>query len=356
FYGIFGDFDVKIRIDKKFILGGTGYLQNANQIGYGDEDAGTKVSRPAGNTLTWHFIAPNVHDFMWAADPDYKHLAKKIRPDLTLHLLYKTARATDEKWREVLTKAEEALPFIEKTFGRYTYKQYSFIDGGDGGMEYPMATLLAGPGAWLHEWMHNWYHGVIGTNETQHPWMDEGFTSYATSRVRAFLEGEPASQQGSYNSYFNLVKSGKEEPLTTHADHYDLNAAYSPAAYSKGAVFLEQLGYIIGDKARDQVLLDYFNQWKYKHPTPNDFIRVAEKRTGILLNWYNQYWVNSTKTIDYGIDSLWEENGKTRIRLKRNGLMPMPVDLQLSFKDGTKEMHYVPLGLMFGEKENEHAD
>src|SRR5690606_28705 len=67
FYGIFGDFDVKIRIDKKFILGGTGYLQNANQIGYGYEDAGTKVSRPAGNTLTWHFIAPNVHDFMWAA-------------------------------------------------------------------------------------------------------------------------------------------------------------------------------------------------------------------------------------------------------------------------------------------------
>src|SRR5690606_17079386 len=69
-----------------------------------------------------------------------------------------------------------------------------------------------------------------------------------------------------------------------------------------------------------------------------------------------QYWVNSTKTIDYGIDSLWEENGKTMIRLKRTGLMPMPVDLQLSFKDGTKEMHYVPLGLMFGEKENEHAD
>ena len=354
FYGIYGDFDVKITIDKRYILGGTGYLQNASQIGYGYEDAGTKVSRPAGNTLTWHFVAPNVHDFMWAADPDYKHISKKIRPDLTLHLLYKTASASEEQWKEVLTKAEKAFPFIEKTFGKYTYKQYSFIDGGDGGMEYPMATLLAGPGAWLHEWMHNWYHGVIGTNETLYPWMDEGFTNYATARVRAYLDGETASQQGSYNSYFSLVKSGKEEPLTTHADHYDLNAAYSPAAYSKGAVFLEQLGYIIGDKTRDQVLLDYYNQWKYKHPTPNDFIRVAEKRSGIILNWYKQYWVNSTKTIDYGIDSLWEENGKTRIRLKRNGLMPMPVDLQLSFKDGTKEIHYVPLGLMFGEKKNEN--
>lgn len=353
FYGIFGDFDVKITIDKKYILGGTGYLQNANKIGYGYEDAGVKVTRPAGSNLTWHFIAPNVHDFMWAADPGYKHISKKVRPDLTLHVLYKTASATDEQWKDVLTKAEKALPFIEKTFGPYTYKQYSFIDGGDGGMEYPMATLLAGPGAWLHEWMHNWYHGLMGTNESLYAWMDEGFTSYATSRVSAFLEGKPASQQGSYRSYFSLVRSGKEEPLTTHADHYDLNAAYSPAAYSKGAVFLEQLGYIIGDKALNQVLHDYYNQWKYKHPTATDFIRVAEKRSGIILNWYKQYWVNSTKTIDYGIDSLWEQNGKTMIRLKRVGLMPMPVDLQLSYKDGTKELHYVPLGLMFGEKSPE---
>ena len=256
FYGIFGDFDVKITIDKKYILGGTGYLQNANKIGYGYEDAGVKVTRPADSNLTWHFIAPNVHDFMWAADPGYKHISKKVRPDLTLHVLYKTASATDEQWKDVLTKAEKALPFIEKTFGPYTYKQYSFIDGGDGGMEYPMATLLAGPGAWLHEWMHNWYHGLMGTNESLYAWMDEGFTSYATSRVSAFLEGKPASQQGSYRGYFSLVRSGKEEPLTTHADHYDLNAAYSPAAYSKGAVFLEQLGYIIGDKALNQVLID----------------------------------------------------------------------------------------------------
>ena len=176
FYGVWGDFDVSISIDKSYVLGGTGYLQNPNQIGYGYEEPGASVNRPAGSKLTWHFIAPNVHDFMWAADPNYNHISKKVRNDLTIHVLYKTADGTDAQWKGVLAAAERALPYVEKTFGRYVYNQYSFIDGGDGGMEYPMATLLAGPGAWLHEWLHSWYYGMLGNNESLYPWMDEGFT------------------------------------------------------------------------------------------------------------------------------------------------------------------------------------
>ena len=351
FYGVWGDFDVNISIDKNYILGGTGYLQNANQIGCGYEVAGTKVVRPAGNKLTWKFTAPNVHDFMWAADPEFKHLTRKARQDLTFHLLYKSSAANAATWEKILDDAERALPFIEKTFGPYTYKQYSFIHGGDGGMEYPMSTLLASPGAWLHEWMHNWYQGIMATNESLYAWMDEGFTSYADSRVSSFLKNEQGfAQAGSYRSYFSLVKSNKEEPLTTHADHFNTNGAYSAAAYSKGAVFIEQLGYITGAAKRDKILLEYYKQWRFKHPNVTDFIRIAEKVSDMKLDWYKEYWVNSTKTIDYAFDSLWEEGGKTRIRLKRVGLMPMPVDLQLTFKDGSVETHYVPLDLMYGEK------
>jgi hypothetical protein len=153
-----------------------------------------------------------------------------------------------------------------------------------------------------------------------------------------------------YKGYFMLVSSGREEPMSTHADHFESNFAYSIAAYSKGEIFLEQLGYIVGAKTRDQILLDYYNAWRFKHPNVNDFIRVAEKRSGLQLDWYREYWVNTTKTIDYGIDSVFEQDGATRIRLKRTGKMPMPVDVLLSFKDGTKEMHYVPMYLMFGEK------
>lgn len=351
FYGVWGDYEVNITIDKNYILGGTGYLQNANQIGYGYENPGVKVKRPAGDKLTWKFFAPNVHDFMWAADPDYKHVSRKIRDSLTIHVLYKNTNVPAKDWEELLTMAEQALPYIEKTFGVYPYKQFSFIHGGDGGMEYPMATLCIGPGAALHEWLHSWYYGLLGTNEGLYPWMDEGFTQYAEDRVSAWLSNSKGfAQAGNYAAYYALVKSGKEEPMSTHADHYNTNYAYSIASYSKGAVFVEQLGYITGAETRDRILLEYYKQWRFKHPNVNDFIRIAEKVSDMKLDWYKQYWIYSTKTIDYSIDSLWEEGGKTKVRLSRIGMMPMPIDLQLTFKDGSKELHYVPMNLMYGEK------
>lgn len=356
FYGVWGDYEVNISIDKNYILGGTGYLQNANQIGYGYEGTGVKVIRPAGDKLTWRFVAPNVHDFMWAADPEYIHKSRKVNDSVTFHLLYKPTNAKAEQWEKILDDAEKALPFIEKTFGVYPYKQYSFIHGGDGGMEYPMATLLVGPGAWLHEWMHNWYHGLLGNNESLYGWMDEGFTSYAEDRVTAFLENNTGfAYDGAYRGYVALAKSGKEEPLTTHADHYNLNAAYGPAVYSKGEVFMEQLGYIVGAQVRDKILLEYYKQWRFKHPNANDFLRIAEKISDMKLDWYKEYWINTTRTIDYSIDSLWEEGGKTKVRIRKKDLMPMPIDMLLTFKDGTKEMHYIPMSLMYGEKPIEVA-
>ncbi|MHA4843495.1 M1 family metallopeptidase [Flavitalea antarctica] len=402
FYGVWGDYDVKINIDKTYILGGTGYLQNPAQIGYGYESPGTKVVRPAGNKMTWHFVAPNVHDFMWAADPEYRHLSKNVPNGPTLHVFYnrdenflkeqfeklsaarknelgndfnKYLESVDKQWQDVLDAANTALPFIEKNFGEYPYKQYSFMHGGDGGMEYPMATLVSGPGIGLafHEWMHSWYQMILASNESLYAWMDEGFADFATNRVQAFYRENvlmkraannpaylktldstskllPKYDRASYLSYMNLAKSGIEEPLTTHADHFNLNAAYGAAAYSKGCVFIAQLGYITGDAVRDKILLEYYRLWRFKHPNANDFIRVAENVSGLKLDWYKEYFVNSTKTIDYGIDSLWEEGGKSKIRLKMIGKMPMPIDLVINYKDGTQELAYIPTYLAFGEK------
>jgi len=356
FYGVWGDFEVNISIDRNYILGGTGYLQNPLEIGYGYEPEKAVVKRPSTPKLTWKFKAPNVHDFMWAADPEYIHKTRKVNDSVTLHLLYKVSNTPAAQWEKVGDDAARAFPMIEKTFGVYPYRQYSFIHGGDGGMEYPMATLLVGPGAWLHEWMHNWYHGLLGTNESLYAWMDEGFTSYAEDRISAFLDSSTGfAYEGSYRGYFSLVKSGREEPLTTHADHFNTNSAYSAAAYTKGAVFLEQLGYVMGAAARDQLLLDYYSQWRFKHPNASDFIRLAEKRSGMKLDWYKEYWVNSTKTIDYAIDSLYEVDGKTQIRLRRVGLTPMPIDLHIRFADSTAETHYIPLDLMYGEKPAEDS-
>ena len=246
-------------------------------------------------------------------------------------------------------------------------------------MEYPMATLLAGPslGGAFHEWMHSWYQGMLGTNESMYAWMDEGFTQYAEHRVTAFYNEEmmrlhpdekhwedlvtegrtrlPADHSAGYNQYFALVKSGLEEPLTTHADHFNTNFAYGVAAYSKGEMFIEQLGYIVGDSVRDRIMHEYYREWRFKHPNASDFMRIAEKVSGMKLDWYKEYWIGTTKTIDYGIDSLWEEGGKTKVRLRMLGYMPMPVDVMLQYKDGSKELAYIPQYFMFGEKPVEDA-
>ena len=191
FYGVWGDFDVSISIDKNYKLGGTGVLVNANEIGWGYDKPGTELKATAGSKRSWHFVGENVHDFVWAADPDYKHLVYKVQGGPTLHAIYhfkENDGKNDSAWNTVLTAAATALPFIEKNFGKYPYPQYSFIQGGDGGMEYPMATLIFSPslGTVFHEWMHSWYQMMLGTNESMYAWMDEGFASYAEDLVSKF--------------------------------------------------------------------------------------------------------------------------------------------------------------------------
>ena len=358
FYGVWGDYKVKINIDKTYMIAATGTLQNPNQIGFGYEESGAKVTRPAGNTLTWNFTAQNVHDFVWAADPQYTMIKRQIKNGPLVYVVYKKDSLDDAAWQKLADTVALAYPVMSKSFGPYPYKNYSFIQAGDGGMEYPMATLVksAGIGTAIHEWMHSWYQGVLATNESLYPWMDEGFTTFASEKVLAELRQKKTFEyDGSYNSYYKLVRSGFAEPLTTHSDHYSTNYGYSQNAYSKGAVFMAQLGYITGDQVRDNILHEYYRQWRYKHPNADDFIRVAEKVSGMELDWYKEYWVNSTKTIDYAIDSLWQEAGKTKIRIKRVGEMPMPIDIRLTFKDSTTELHYIPLNLMYGQKPVEDA-
>jgi hypothetical protein len=340
-------------LDRNFVVGGTGYLQNAAQVGYGYEEKGTAVQRSGSNKLAWKFLAPNVHDFAWAADPDFVHLSKKIRPDLTLHVLYDKTDKRVAEWEQVIPKMERVIPVAEKKFGAYPYKQYSWVHGGDGGTEYPMASMVSGGGdeVIVHEFLHSWYQGMLATNELLFPWMDEGFTTFAEHEIYARFSGAATfAHADSYAAYYALAKSGLEEPLMVHADHMNSIFGYQLQSYFKGAVFLAQLGYVVGDVVRDKILLEYYRQWRFKHPTANDFIRVAEKESGLNLAWYKQYWVNTTRTIDYSIDSLWEAGGSTNIRLRKIGSVPMPMDLKLTFKDGGSEWHYVPAYQMFGEK------
>jgi hypothetical protein len=359
FYGIFGDFDVKITIDKNYTLGGTGYLQNANEIGHGYEEEGVPVPLNKSNTLTWHFFAPNVHDFMWAADPNYTHEKIQMDNGPMVHFLYVKSDKTEENWKKLKGYTVDAIQFMSDNFGKYPYEQFSVVQGGDGGMEYPMATLITGHrnlrslvGVTVHELIHMWYYGVLGFNESSEPWLDEGFTTWATNVVMdAVFEKDPDFiQEGNYRSYFRLVDSGFEEPLTTHGDHYNRNSAYGAGTYTKGAVFVEQLAYIMGKENFDRAMLRLWNDWQFKQPNGNDVIRIMEKTSGLELDWYLDYFIASTKTIDYGIKNVEAEGEKTKITLERVGQMPMPLDVVVTYQDGSQEMVYLPLVIMRGEK------
>ncbi|MES2004709.1 MAG: M1 family metallopeptidase [Bacteroidota bacterium] len=356
FYGVWGDFDVNITIDKNYMVTAGGDLQNPNEVGFGYQAVGTTV-KSSGNTNVWKWQAYNVHDFVWAADPGYKMITRTVKDGPLIRVVYKAVDSLEARWQKMADTCALVYPIIARTFGAYPYKTYTFIQGGDGGMEYPMATLIksASTGTAIHEWMHSWYQMMMGTNESLYPWMDEGFTDYASTRAMATLRGTKGFwYNGSYRGYFNLAKSGLEEPASTHSDHYNTNYAYSSAAYSKGSVFMSQLGYIVSDSVRDKILLAYYNQWRFKHPNPNDFIRVAEKLSGMELDWYKEYWINSTKTIDYAVGDINSKDGKAVITIKRVGKMPMPVDVLVTYKDGSQELHYIPLSLMFGEKPTEN--
>jgi hypothetical protein len=361
FHGIWGNYDVKITIDSSYVVAATGYLQNPGEIGHGYQDVGQRVKRPRGDKITYHFTADKVHDFMWAADPDYAHTTAQVPDGPKLHFFYQTDTLT-ENWEQLPEFTVKAFQYMNENFGEYPYDKYSVVQGGDGGMEYPMATLITGHrslrslvGVTVHELIHSWFQMLLGTNESLYPWMDEGFTSYASNRTMAHLFGGNSLrvQARSYGGYFALVESGQEEPLTTHSDHYSTNRAYGLASYSKGAVYLEQLSYIIGTNAFDRGMKRYFETWKFKHPNPTNFKRIMEKESGLELDWYHQYFVNSTRTIDYGIKSVEDKGESTHVTLERVDKMPMPLDVLVTYTNGEQELFYIPLRIMRGEKEND---
>lgn len=365
FYSPWGDYQVKITIDKDYILGGTGVLKNSKEIGYSYHEVNPSLDTV--KNLTWVFEAKNVHDFVWAADRDYKHVTRQVEDGPLLHFLYQKSEDST-MWSNAIDLTLKAFPFIQDNYGRYPYPQFSVIQAGDGGMEYPMATLITGGrsesalvSVIIHELMHQWYYGIIANNESTASWMDEGFAEFSETYTKAFVYDSKNRDEAffnplaaSYNSYNKWTKTGLEEPMSTHADHFTTNSAYVIAAYTKGKITLQQLMYIIGRDHVNKGLLRYFQEWKFKHPYPDDFIRVMEKQSGIVLDWYFQYWLNTTHTIDYKIESVTKiQKDTTNITLRRVGRMPMPIEVWVTKKDGSRILYYLPLDIMRGEKPND---
>lgn len=359
FYGVWGNFDVKITLDKTYLVGASGVLQNPNEIGFGYEDKGVKVPTSKSATKTWHFIAERVHDFTWAADPQYVHDKHQLADGKTIHFIYKKYKDT---WKQIQEPMLKVFDYYNQLIGKYPWPQYSFIQGGDGGMEYAMCTLMVGNekyerlvGTAAHELAHAWFQHLLATDEAAYPWMDEGFTSYIEYLAEhQILKTKKTANpfDSAYKGYFGLVKSGFQEPTITHSDRFATNYAYSVTAYYKGLLFLTQLDYLMGNEALQKTLKRYYNEYAFKNPTPNDFIRIAEKVSGMQLQWFLNEFMETDHTADYAISKVEGKGNKTEVTLKRVGRLPLSIDLWVTDKAGNIRYVYVPLRMTYAEKPN----
>ncbi|PCJ80544.1 MAG: peptidase M1 [Bacteroidetes bacterium] len=353
FHGIWGSYDVNIHLPSGYKIAATGIIKTPKEEAIESGD--------------WHFTATNVIDFAWAADKKYVYDSIEVDENLTMNFVRIPNIIYDDQWAELPRFAVQGMRFLNDFIGRYPYPQYTVAQGGDGGMEYPMMTLVTADrslpslvGVTIHEMSHSWFQAVVATNESLYEWMDEGFTSWIESECMAAISPTEMTKPRAggihayaYYGYIQQALSGNEEALSTHADHYTTNRAYGVAAYSKGEVLVEQLGAIIGDEVRNEGMREYFKVWSFKHPGPTDFKRIMEKTSGIELDWYFDYFVNTTHTIDYRISEVSHIKSKDilNVLLEKVGTMPMPQDLRITYNDGSTSNYHIPLVIMRGNRQ-----
>ena len=353
FHAPFADFDVTIKINKDYVVGAGGTLLNPKEVKGYDASAQIKADQ---NKATWKWTAKNMLDFAWAADKDYSVESFDVPQGPKVYFVYLKNDKT-KAWGEAKPYVTKYFQIMNSKFGKYAYPSYAFIQGGDGGMEYGMCTMILGEakniedlmGLMAHEGSHSWYQQMLATNEPVRPWMDEGFTSYAESYVMHQLfppkDNRPNAFVEKIDAYRKFLKKQIEEPAVWLGDHHDNGTSYSYASYVKGELYLVQLGYIVGEENLSKIMTEYFKEWSMKHPTDRDFLHIAQKVSGMDLKWFHHYWINTTKTIDYGIKNVQYGNTSTTITLVNNSQIPMPIDFSVITADNKMVNYQIPLNM-----------
>lgn len=352
FHAPFSDFDVTIKINKDYVVGAGGILENPTEVkGY---DANAKIKTEKDKKATWRWTAKNMLDFAWSADRDYIVKSFDVPEGPKVFLVYQNNDKT-KAWEEAPAYLTKYFQIMNAHFGKYVYPTYAFIQGGDGGMEYGMCTMILGEaknikdlmGLMAHEGAHSWYQQMLATNESMRPWMDEGFTSYAEgyTMYQLFPEELPNPFAKTLDAYRKFLQKKIEEPAIWLGDHHDNGTSYTYSTYVKGELYLVELGYIIGEQNLAETLKQYYDQWSMKHPTDRDFLHIAQKVSGMDLKWFHHYWINTTKTIDYGIKDVKYDAKSTTITLVNNGQVPMPIDFSIMTTDKKIVTYQIPTNL-----------
>jgi hypothetical protein len=348
FAGTFGKYSITVTCDPKFVVAGTGSLINKK---YTEKSWLTTNGTIGSKEEKWQFYGENIHDFAFAMDKEWTHKEQKI-DGIDFHFFYN--EHFNESWSKLISNWSKAYTICKSEFGIYPYPQFSFMQAGEGYMEYPMCTMLeSGRSDFFntacHEFMHNYFYGIFGTDENLYHWMDEGITCYAEERISNINQVPNNPAKGAISNYRWIISSYEEEPISTAANHFESDYPYYNAAYFKGQLFPELIRYIIGDSLMKAGFARFYQTWRFKHPEPNDFVKVFEDVSTMELTWFQNYWLNTTKKIDFSIDTVQKTNQGIKITFSNNGI-PMPLEFQIKLKNGKTINYYIPIDLTNNSK------
>lgn len=322
FYSDYGKYTVNLTLPSDFVVGATGVLQNTEElsaykaVGINNLNKTKKFDNYAykGSTATktLQYIAENVPDFAWFADKSFV-----IQYDTIVMPSGKTVDVFsyfyDKKntvWSKSVQYIKDATRKYSEWIGEYDYPTVQAVEGPknntSGGMEYPMITLITSPDSKAetldaiiaHEVGHNWFMSFLGSNEREYPWLDEGLNSYFQFRYEAekyrnnsvFGNNIPAAvKELPVDEFLNavyktLLQIPMEDSIQTPSYAFKNGDAYGVTAYVKTAMWMYILELSIGKENLDRAIKNYFKQWKFKHPQPNDMKVSFEQATGIGLD------------------------------------------------------------------------
>jgi hypothetical protein len=396
FYGEFGTFDVRITLPENMTVAATGNLvgpqsetvrlDSLAEVGAqldslraieakGEIKRIHKATRQgdlAETTKTLHYRAENVHDFAWVADKDFILKRGRYR-DVTINV-YVTPKY-EKEGAEAVGYTHDALEHYGRHYGEYPFAQMSVVDGCfGGGMEYPNLTIVGFDGAfflrWLemvvmHETGHNWFQGMLGSNEMAEVWLDEGINTFAENRYLEEKYGKegnmtewpwwlgfmPDWNDDYYHSflYYLAAANGRERSLLTPGPEIGDEVVWVAQMYGKGARVTDMLRYCLGDEVFDETMQTYFKEYRFHHPTTEDFKEVAERTSGQDLDWFFDQWMKTTEQCDLAIAGVERQQtsnqtggpGQITVKVAQRGGCRMPADLRVGLRDGTEiEEHW----------------
>lgn len=374
FYLEYGDFEVAITAPEGWLIGASGELENADEVltqdardriaqalaandvvpvvTADDVAAGNATVREPGGQLTWRFRARNVRDFAFAASNRYVWDATRAivpdadgdaQPDTVLvNALYRPAATA---WREAARYIRHALTFHAQRWHPYPHPHITAAEGPIGGMEYPMLVFIGAPSdpqalyeVLSHEVAHQWWSMMVGSNETDYAWQDEGLTTYVENLSVAsfFPDSDPFA--ASLRSYLAIAGTDAERPIMREADLFGPGSQYGVAAYQKPGALFHALAAIVGDRQLHAALRVYADRWMLKHPSPWDLFHTIEDVVGRDLDWFWHPWFFETATLDHAIVAVDVRPSGTGERVmvivEDQGDAPMPVPLVITTGGG----------------------